>query len=101
MDKIKERENELQKEYKYKTHILENDIGNLIWAFINRKRFKYSVSQILLYVLTCVCIRCKHNNRRNPNLKPHFMFSKAEDKFMNELDAIRIVRTLRKFKMLA
>ena len=29
------------------------------------------------------------------------MLAKAEDKFMNELDAIRIVRTLRKFKMLA
>ena len=55
----------------------------------------------MLYVFTCVCFRCKDKNRRNPKLKQHFLFAKAEDKFMNELDAIRIVRTLRKFKMLA
>ena len=34
-------------------------------------------------------------------MKPHFLIGKAEDKFMKELDAIRIVRTLRKFKMMA
>ena len=55
----------------------------------------------MLYIFTCVCLRCKNKNRRNPSLKPHFLLAKAEDKFMNELDAIRIVRTLRKFKMLA
>jgi hypothetical protein len=34
-------------------------------------------------------------------MKPHYLLSKAEDYFYNELDAIRIVRTLRKFKLLA
>lgn len=34
-------------------------------------------------------------------MKKHFLFEKAEDKFMNELDVVRIVRSLRKFKMLA
>jgi hypothetical protein len=29
------------------------------------------------------------------------LFEKASGKFMNELDIVRIVRTLRKFKMLA
>jgi len=34
-------------------------------------------------------------------VKRHFLFEKASGKFMNELDIVRIVRTLRKFKMLA
>jgi hypothetical protein len=29
------------------------------------------------------------------------LFQKAEEKFMHELDVVRIVKTLRKFKMLA
>jgi hypothetical protein len=53
------------------------------------------------YVLTCLCCRNIDKNRRTRGVKPHFLFAKAEDKFMKELDAIRIVKTLRKFKMLA
>ena len=56
---------------------------------------------ILKYVFTCVCLRCPDDNRKKKAMKPHFLFAKAEDKFMKELDAIRIVKTLRKFKMLA
>ncbi len=56
---------------------------------------------LLKYVLTCLCFRFVDRNRRKRGIKPHFLFAKAEDKFMKELDAIRIVKTLRKFKMLA
>lgn len=34
-------------------------------------------------------------------MKRHFLFEKAEKKFMQELDVVRVVKTLRKFKMLA
>jgi hypothetical protein len=33
--------------------------------------------------------------------KKHYLFEKAEEKIMQELDVVRIVKTLRKFKMLA
>ena len=49
-----------------------------------------------------MCLRCdEEGNKRLNKFKQHYLLAKAEDKFMNELDAIRIVRTLRKFKMLA
>ena len=38
---------------------------------------------------------------RDTYFKKHYLFEKAEDKFNNELDVVRIVKTLRKFKMLA
>jgi hypothetical protein len=41
------------------------------------------------------------DDRRNLKNKKHFLFEKAEEKFMQELDVVRIVKTLRKFKMLA
>lgn len=48
-----------------------------------------------------MCIRRVGKFRDRKHFKHHFLFKKAEDKFNNELDAIRIVKTLRKFKMLA
>ena len=41
------------------------------------------------------------DSRRDPSFKKHFLFEKAEERFKNELDVVRIVRNLRKFKMLA
>ena len=39
--------------------------------------------------------------RRDPANKKHFLFEKAGERFSNELDVVRIVRNLRKFKMVA
>ncbi len=68
---------------------------------MNRARFKYTFMNILEYCIRCFCIRDIGDNRRSKSFKKHFLFEKAEEKFMNELDAVRIVKTLRKFKMLA
>ena len=46
-------------------------------------------------------IRNIADSRRDPSLKKHFLFEKAGERFKNELDVVRIVRNLRKFKMLA
>ena len=98
---IKRKEQKLSKEYKKKAHLEERDIGTILSAFVNRQRFKYEISMILKYFFTCICLRCPKKNREKSNFKKHYLFQKAEDKFMNELDAIKIVKTLRKFKMLA
>ncbi|CDW71429.1 UNKNOWN [Stylonychia lemnae] len=98
---IKEKEHSLQREYKFKNQIQENDIGNILFAFLNRERFSYAVKDIIHYILKCMCFRNIEENRKRKIYKKHFLFEKAEEKFMQELDAIRIVKTLRKFKMLA
>jgi hypothetical protein len=46
-------------------------------------------------------MRDSGDRRREKPFKKHFLFEKAEEKFMQELDVVRIVKTLRKFKMFA
>jgi hypothetical protein len=73
----------------------------LFFAFLNRARFKYSLEDIFEYTCRCLCLRDVGDNRREKSFKKHFLFEKAEEKFMQELDVVRIVKTLRKFKMFA
>ena len=73
----------------------------MFFAFINRTRFSYRLGDIFDYLFKCLCIRSAAANRDDAAIKKHFLFEKAASKFMGELDVIRIVRTLRKFKMLS
>ena len=77
------------------------DIYSLFFAFLNRARFAYTFWDIIEYMLRCLCIRDTGDDRRTKGIKKHYLFEKAEEKFMNELDVVRIVKTLRKFKMFA
>ena len=78
-----------------------SDIYSLFFAFLNRARLNYTVYDIFIYVIKCLCLRGTDDNRRDRSVKKHFLMEKAEEKLMNELDVVRIVKTLRKFKMLA
>jgi hypothetical protein len=70
---------------------------------LNRARFKYSINDIFEYIIRCLCLRDIGDKEDRVKLKnkKHYLFEKAEEKFMQELDVVRIVKTLRKFKMLA
>lgn len=78
-----------------------SDIYSLFFAFLNRARFNYTLTDIIEYFLRCMCIRRLGKLRNNMTYKKHFLFEKAEERFQNELDVVRIVRSLRRFKMLA
>jgi hypothetical protein len=39
--------------------------------------------------------------RTRDYIKNHYLFDKAEEKIRNELDVVRILKTLRRFKMFA
>ena len=101
LERVKSTEKTLEREFKKKEKIEENDLQSLFFAFLNRARFKYTVQNILELMFKCFCIRSLDDNRHVTPYKNHFLFSKAKDKFMQELDVVRIVKTLRKFKMLA
>jgi hypothetical protein len=98
---VKAREQVLSRDFKDKKDIKNDDIQSLFFAFLNRARFKYTIGNIVEYLTRCLCIRDLGDNRRNRSFKRHFLFEKAEEKFMQELDVVRIVKTLRKFKMFA
>ena len=101
LTEVKLAEEALQKDFKVKDSILSIDIQSLFFAFLNRSRFAYTLRDMVEYLLRCLCIRSARANKREIGDKKHFLFEKAEEKFANELDVVRIVKTLRKFKMLA
>ena len=73
----------------------------MFFAFLNRSRFNYSWWDLFDYLAKCLCLSGTSLRRREESVKRHFLFEKAEEKLAHELDVIRIMRTLRKFKMLA
>jgi hypothetical protein len=101
LEKLKVKEAVLQEDFKTKTRIEGSDIHSLFFAFLNRQRFVYSLRDIFEYVLRCLCMRDTGDLRQRSAVKRHFLFEKAEEKFSQELDVVRIIRTLRRFKMLA
>jgi hypothetical protein len=72
----------LSKEFKQKEKIEDNDIKSLFFAFLNRARFKYTFGHIFDYIFKCLCFRDLGDLRRERNYKEHFLFEKAEEKFM-------------------
>jgi hypothetical protein len=52
-------------------------------------------------MLKCFCLRDLDSKRRKSAYKKHFLFEKAEEKFREELDVVRILKAVRKFKMFA
>ena len=94
-------EDRLQNDFKKKVKIESVDIQSLFFAFLNRSRFSYGLCDIFEYIFRCLMLRNVPDSRRDPSFKKHFLFEKAEERFKNELDVVRIVRNLRKFKMLA
>jgi hypothetical protein len=53
------------------------------------------------YFCRCFCLRDLKKNKNLKTHSDHYLFEKAEQKFRNELDVVRIVKTLRRYKMLA
>ena len=73
----------------------------MFFAFLNRSRLDYKTSHIKEYFCKCFCLRNKKNMRGLKGKEAHYMFEKAEIKLKNELDVVKLVKTMRKFKALA
>ena len=90
-----------KKEYKNINSIETIDVENLLLSIITRKRFTYNLKTVFLYFFKCFCLRNIDRNKRLSHFKKHFLFHKAEDKLMHEIDIITLVKQQRKFKLLA
>ena len=101
LDSVKDKEDQFSEQFKVKEKVGTSDTNSLFFAFLNRSRFIYSLCDILTYVLRCLCFRDLSSLRRNNKYKKHYLFEKAEEKFNDELDIVRIVKSLHKFKMFA
>jgi hypothetical protein len=65
-------------EFKTKERLDFNDITNILVTLVNRKRFIYRITDIIMYLLSCLCIRSLALRRHDPKVKPHFIFEKCE-----------------------
>ncbi|TNV83870.1 hypothetical protein FGO68_gene6300 [Halteria grandinella] len=86
---------------KYKDKLKEEDINNLLLTIINRKRFKYSTSDIVAYIYKCMCLRRIEKNRRLESYKPHFLFQKCEELLNEELDVVQLMKQARNTKIMS
>jgi hypothetical protein len=64
--------------HKEKTIIDENDVDNILYTIISRKRFTYNAAQVLQYFLRCLCMRKMADIRRRIILKTISCFQKAD-----------------------
>lgn len=101
LNDLKEQEKHLAHQFKEKSKLDKVDYYGLLFAIINRARFSYTLKDIIAYSLKCICLRGVRQQRRNATYKKHHLFEKAAKKFNEELDAVKIVKTIRKFKMLS
>jgi hypothetical protein len=75
---------------------------------VNRKRFMYTVKDIVSYVLKCICLRrIKFRKFRGSKeewrktLKKHYQYDVGEDKLQDELDVVTLLKTIRRVKIIS
>ena len=95
------KEHTFQKIFKNKKSIDDFDVKTVLFAFLNRRRFDYTPSMLFTYFMKCFCLRNVKKFKYLKDYSDHYLFEKAEQKFRNELDVVRIVKTLRRYKMFA
>ena len=73
------------------------DIKEVLLNLVSRKRFIYSIKDLIEYILKCLCLR---RNLRNLK-KKHHLFENCEEKLDKELDVVHILKIGRQFKILS
>jgi hypothetical protein len=75
---------------------------------INRRRYRYTGSDILEYLFKCLCLRNlklkKFEGSKEEwhfKYKKHFQFQEGEEKLNNELDVITLLKSMRRVKLLS
>jgi hypothetical protein len=86
----------------------QNDLKLITMNLVNRKRFMYTVSDIVSYVLNCICLRkikfrkfsgSKEEWRKT--MKKHYQYDEGEDKLQDELDVVTLLKTIRRVKIIS
>ncbi|CDW83128.1 UNKNOWN [Stylonychia lemnae] len=98
---IKEREQLNAQIFKKKRQVNDIDVNNLLISFISRMRFNYDIKSIIQYLSKCLCLKNLERKRNKRYYKKHYLYQKGEKKLSQELDIISLLKTQRKFKLLA
>ena len=86
----------------------QDDLKLIAMNLVNRKRFMYTVKDIVNYVLNCICLkRIKFRKYKGTKeewrktLKKHYQYDEGEDKLQDELDVVTLLKTIRRVKIIS
>jgi hypothetical protein len=85
----------------------KRELNVVLRNIINRRRFQYTCSDILEFLVRCLCLRkIKRRKYRGSkeewedHVKKHYHFKEGEDKLFDELDVITLLKSMRRVKLL-
>ena len=85
----------------------KRELNVVLRNVINRRRFQYTCSDILEFLVRCLCLRKikkrKYRGSREEwedHVKKHYHFKEGEDKLFDELDVITLLKSMRRVKLL-
>jgi len=80
--------------------IKSNILDNCQKSMNERRVFKYGYWLILHYIFWCVKCRKEKSMRKKRNFRDHVYYKVGQIKFVDELDWVTIIKSIRKIKML-
>ncbi len=76
------------------------NVGQIMTAMVTRKRFVYTVRNIIEYSLKCLCYRDLYKMRKHGHeVSKHIHITKAESMLTNELDIMTLLKSNRNLKL--
>jgi len=80
--------------------IKSNILDNCQKSMNERRVFKYGYWLILHYIFWCVKCRKEKSMRKKRNFRDHVYYNVGQIKFVDELDWVTIIKSIRRIKML-
>ncbi|CAI2359482.1 unnamed protein product [Moneuplotes crassus] len=78
----------------------ENVLERCEQSMRERKVFKYGYKDILHYLFCCAFCRRKRSMRLKPGFREHLYFEIGQEKLLDELDCVTIIKAVRQLKLL-
>lgn len=69
-------------------------------SMYERRGFKYGYRSILHYIFCCVICRRKNSMRYKPGFRDHLYFEVGQEKLLDELDCVTIIKSIRRLNIL-
>ena len=88
----------IEKTIKGKKRFNDRDIESILLNIINRKRMKYGTRDMINYMCKCICLRNVRKSKKS--LKKEFIYAKAQNRLLGELDVITLLKSIRQVKLL-
>jgi hypothetical protein len=63
-----------------KDNLHDKDVDTVLVNMISRERFRYTFKKIVEYLFSCIWLKRGARLRNDEKYRPHYLFSKGEEK---------------------